>query len=135
MLEKVKPKRAAQPRIKMVKIDGHVYHIARNWEICKAAAKEIWRGYSDFQNVHWHHVVGRAGILKHMVEAVCPMPIKIHKLEKALKPADRERVHDYARRAIFMRFGEEHYIRLCRIRNMELHHPKQLKVKEIEEKG
>ena len=81
-------------RIREITIDGITYHLARNITVWRA---EIHKRYPQYPR-DWpcHHVFGRNGILKLLIENGVPIPPDIHIHEKSTNPMLRGEVIECA---------------------------------------
>jgi len=114
--------------VKIYALSGNylgTYRIARTWELCKKEAVKEWENqYSG----DWHHVFGRYGILKYMVEAIVPLTRNVHIYEKtneyARVQAMGELLHKY-------HYGRIQHEFLKSIARWEKDRPRQLRFEEI----
>ena len=121
-----------ESHVKSVTINGYTYHIAPNMNVWRAEAKRRWDfidgwwHYDDF--IHWHHVAGRYGILKHMIENSCPMSESLHIYEKCGDKRYSDKVHEEAKDMILTYFNADLYNRLMEIQRKEKFNPTKMKV-------
>ena len=124
-----------KPKLQAIEIDGYVYHIARDEKTWREESRRRWQYViSSYGNwtIHMHHVMGRYGILKHMVENSCPLTNTLHTWEKCGDKAKADRVHAEAKRMISVHWGVDLYHRLQRIQHQEKFQPMYLwKLKEM----
>ena len=120
------------PSIVMVVIDGFVYRLARDEQIWRAAGMKRWFGIErpdgEFHN---HHIAGRYGILKLLIENHIPIGPTIHGYEKSSNVQDREACKGFIHSVVERRYPGL-YDRLMRIQKHEEWFPKTLKIKIVE---
>ena len=104
-----------------------VYRIARNWELCKEIAGDEWKNV--YYNGDYHHVFGRYGILKLMVEAIVPMTRDVHIYEKT---NEYKRVKYMGELLHKYHYGRIQHELLKSIARWEKNRPGQLKYVEVE---
>jgi len=103
------------------------YRIARNWETCKKIAGTEWTTY---YRGDWHHVYGRYGILKLMVEAIVPLTRNVHIYEKTNEYKQVQYIGELLHKYHYGRILHE---MLKIIAGWEKNRPKQLTIKEVEQ--
>jgi len=116
-----------KPKIQAIEIDGFVYHVARDesaWR--EESRKRWWFVVNQEANWHMHHVMGRYGILKYMVENSCPILASMHMWEKSGDKAKVDRLQWNAMDMIRIHWGIDLYHRLQRIQRQEKAIPKYL---------
>ena len=115
------------PRVTPIKIDGKLYHLARNEKVWREEAKIRWQFELDKYPAdapwHWHHVAGRAGVLKLMIENTCPLLESEHIYEKCGDPKFSHIPHDKAMEMVVRYFGIALYQRLMNLGRTEKFNP------------
>ena len=103
--------------IKRIKCFGHYYHTVTG-RASRAVKDRLWRkevikrwGLSSFSG-GIHHVAGRRGILRYMIENGCPLDMIWHAKEKSLNMDDRIEFGRYVR----LKVGGQLYDRLQNIK-------------------
>jgi hypothetical protein len=78
-----------KPRIRTIRINGHEYHLARDLQVWRTEVKKA-RGY-DILGGDCHHIMGREGILKLLIENGIYFDSEIHCYQKSLSTEERRK--------------------------------------------
>lgn len=84
---------------KVLEFKGRTWRVAKSLAVWRKLVKEEAEEYLHFgydrSNYTPHHIAGRDGLLKLIVENGCMVPNEIHGLQKAAKKEDRQKVDRY----------------------------------------
>jgi hypothetical protein len=97
------------PRVQVVKINDHEYHLARDLTVWR---KEVKKN-SDLNNGECHHIMGRTGILKLLIENGVYISLTTHSFQKSLSTKERDWFTKEVKRYIPL----DLYDRLLKIKN------------------
>jgi len=114
--------------MKLIKIGNKTYRLANNLNEWRKEVRKLWWNREGEP----HHIMGRWGILKHLVENGIIISPEIHRKEKSKSLEERIEFHKLIRDLVINRFGEEFYVNLLKIRDKEKYMPKTLKWEIIE---
>ena len=99
------------PRVQRVTINDHEYHLARDLTVWREEVKKQY-GYSSMPG-ECHHIMGRTGILKLLIENGVYLSLTTHSFQKSLSTKARDWFSKEVQRYIPL----DLYDRLLKIKN------------------
>ena len=110
----------SKTQLKRVKIYGHLYHLVtgrvtsatkdRRWREEVSSSSSFFPGEFRYD---YHHIGGRSGCLRWMVENGVMIPRALHGKEKSTDPKDRIKFHHDIQKLV----GKKKFGRILRIKN------------------
>jgi len=99
------------PRVQKVIINGHEYHLARDLPVWRKEVKKRC-GYTSMAG-ECHHIMGRTGILKLLIENGVYLSFTTHSFQKSLSTKER----DWFSKEVQRYIPFDLYDRLLKIKN------------------